>query len=446
MSDDELQTLIELYLRGEASSSQQVQLVEAMEENDRILNKVYQESLLEHDLHNYFKKTNTEDLMRRVVKACGTPQTRSYKKRIQTQERRRFVRQIVPLAAAALILVCISVILVVQSNASKQLLNIDQTEGPAIYKIVNQSLQPVEAGNIIYAGDRLMVAERSNAVLSYKDGTTLLCEAGTLLEFFEVNGAKIIQVDEGQIHANVAKQKQGASMTLRSRHAEVSVLGTSFDLRVDDESTKVDVVEGLVQCSNKRGEVTTLAKGEGASIDGKGSIAKIKHKPDYDAPYNWSFTLNDIECADWQGVIVEGSEEDVFALRSVVREKNEHHGIVSSQHWYDPRFRIREDSIIRMKMKLEKDGFWHMFLLTQPKAGRMPSANMELQPKLPENYQAGEWVTIEFSLKDTHKEGAGARKTHEYNDYFCYCFFFDSQERDLGITIESFEIFNPNKK
>ncbi len=441
-----LHQLIELYLRGEASESQQATIMAAIEQDESVLADIYQEALMDSELNSFFKKTTTEDLMRRVVKACGAAPTRSHRRRLRRPSSNNWLK-LVPLASAAMLLLGISIVMLIDSFEQAPLLRVVDTNGPAVYIIDQQTLHRAGPGDFIYEGYQFTVAERSGASLEYMDGTTLVCEPDTHLEFHTVNGSKLVRIDGGHLHAEVVKQARGTSLTLRSQHAEAKVLGTKFDLRVDDAKSTLEVSEGLVQFGNKQGDLRTLSAGHGAAIDHAGLIQDFQRNESYDAPYNWREEITAKMPATWRCQVLPGETEGTYALGSVVRKRFEHHGIVSGDRWYQPPFRIHEDSRIRMRVKLKRNKFWHMFLMVQEKPGRAPSFNFELHPKMPENYQAGEWATVEVALSSGKRPREDVERVsiEAINDYFCWRYFVDSQEQDIGITIGSFEVINPSK-
>lgn len=446
MSED-VQDLMELYLRGDATSSQQCRLLEALEKDDSLMEQLFNEALFEQDILRHFHMHSTEAVMRRTVAAVGKPQTRSYRKRVCKQQQRRFYQQVVPLAAVALILVTISVVLAMDTFTPQPLMHVYRSSGPASYKITQQGLQRLNSGDPIFAGERVMLEERSHAQLRYSDGSLLMCEPRTRLEFLAVHNDKLVQIDHGHVHAEVQPQSNGA-MLLRSQHAEVRVIGTSFDFRVTDDASQLDVHEGAVQFSNKRGDALHISAGQSAAIDQDARLERVQRPVNYDAPWNWSITANDVEAGDWTADLVAGSTPERQAWRSVVRTLYEHHGIGSDDYWFRPPFRIHPDSIIRMRIMIEEPGFWHMFLGVQREAGRVPTMNVELQPKLPEDYPYGEWITLEFPIKDYLKipDDRPPVDLEAINGYFCYGFFFDSQQVDVGINLESFEILRSRKR
>ena len=397
---ESIEELIELYIRGEASSTQEELLREAIDKDDRLLKDLHREALFDYDMSTYYSKANTEDLMRRVVKACGVPKTRSYRKRSEHRQKRKNILQLIPLAVAALLLVTLSVVLVVNENQPTGDLLVSKINGRGTVYQITDSLDAVAVGDRLPLGARVWVGSNSEATFTYSDGSTLLIMPDSRMEFHRVNGAKLIIVDSGHVHADVAKQATGKPMKLRSQHAELTVVGTSFDFRVTTQNSSLDVTEGAVRYGNKIGDQTLVAAGESARIGVKGEIKTIARPKEVDAPYQWRFLARQDLSNDWFGQVVDGSKTGRFAYKAVPRDAGQHHSIKSGDYWHEPRFRIHEDSVIRMRLRFEEEGFWHMFMLTQKQSGKLPNEIIEFKPKLPHDYVVGEWIDLEFALKD----------------------------------------------
>lgn len=95
-------------------------------------------------------------------------------------------------------------------------------------------------------GDRLH-AEGSVIRLRYADGTTLELEAGSQLQIESIVPGKHLLLENGALHASVAKQTSGQPLVVRSASASAVVLGTDLRLRAGDGWSDLAVSEGLVR-------------------------------------------------------------------------------------------------------------------------------------------------------------------------------------------------------
>jgi hypothetical protein len=105
------------------------------------------------------------------------------------------------------------------------------------------------AGQGIAAGQGFeAVGAKSSAVLKYPDGTRLRLENGQIKQ---VDEGKRIVVARGIVHADVARQIAGKSVTILTPQAEAKVLGTKFALHVVASWTRLEVQEGKVRLSRE---------------------------------------------------------------------------------------------------------------------------------------------------------------------------------------------------
>ncbi len=131
--------------------------------------------------------------------------------------------------------------------------------------------ESAHAGQPLIAGDGLqVVGDDASAVVVYGDGTRL--ELGGDTTVFQFTGSdatgKEIVLASGSLRADVAKQPAGLPMILRTPQAEVTVLGTRFDLSGAGDATYVETAEGAVRLTRARdGRTVDVPAGFEARID-----------------------------------------------------------------------------------------------------------------------------------------------------------------------------------
>jgi hypothetical protein len=78
---------------------------------------------------------------------------------------------------------------------------------------------------------------------------------------------KRFELRAGIVQARVAPQPPGESLRIKTPHARATVLGTEFLLRADEETTRLDVLEGKVQLACRTtGKKVTVKAGFAASM------------------------------------------------------------------------------------------------------------------------------------------------------------------------------------
>ncbi|HVE39627.1 MAG TPA: FecR family protein [Planctomycetota bacterium] len=105
------------------------------------------------------------------------------------------------------------------------------------------------AASDVAAGGGLETGSRSSAQLVYPDGTRFELGAQTALaDIVDVAGkGKGLRLERGTLTADVVRQPQGQPVILRTPHAELLVLGTTFRVTLENASTRLDVMSGKVR-------------------------------------------------------------------------------------------------------------------------------------------------------------------------------------------------------
>jgi ferric-dicitrate binding protein FerR (iron transport regulator) len=107
---------------------------------------------------------------------------------------------------------------------------------------------PVASGQRLLSGQGLEV-RKGAALLVLEDGTRVELRAATRLDKMTLGPAeKRFHLSRGAVAAAVAKQAPKTSVLFQTPHAEVTVIGTRLSLEIGNDSTRVEVSEGLVRC------------------------------------------------------------------------------------------------------------------------------------------------------------------------------------------------------
>ena len=126
-----------------------------------------------------------------------------------------------------------------------------------------------KAGDLLKPNDQVYVAEDASCRLVYTDGTYVRLSSQTQIKIVNTSTAKRneqIELLQGRLQANVKKQQTGKHFTITSRFADVRVLGTQFDMQVDEIACDLKLNEGRVEFSNHQtGRVHILEAGDSIS-------------------------------------------------------------------------------------------------------------------------------------------------------------------------------------
>ncbi|MFC1479513.1 nitrilase-related carbon-nitrogen hydrolase [Planctomycetota bacterium] len=125
----------------------------------------------------------------------------------------------------------------------------------------------------IYSGDTIKTGKGGEAEIQYSgEGTVLSITSESELKVNGANGANRVLLEKGNIECEIAPQLPGRSFSVITEHSEIIVKGTYFTVSLQPDSTRLEVIEGLVGFTRKS---------DGQSIDvkpGYYAVAGKKYK------------------------------------------------------------------------------------------------------------------------------------------------------------------------
>jgi WD40 repeat protein len=118
-----------------------------------------------------------------------------------------------------------------------------------VYQLEGAARSPVQAGREIRSGQGLETGEDSTAVLTFSDGTRLQLGADTILAELTDGAGRGKRVDlvEGSVRAEVARQEPDRPMLLTTPRAELTGQGTRFLVCSGPGATHLELEQGLVR-------------------------------------------------------------------------------------------------------------------------------------------------------------------------------------------------------
>jgi len=109
---------------------------------------------------------------------------------------------------------------------------------------------PAQVGTQVIPGEGLKTGVAGHAKLRYPDGTTIELKEESRLSLLKHDRAKRLALKQGEIFADVAKQKPDEALAVVTPHGEARVVGTQLKLAVAKESTRLEVAQGKVRLTN----------------------------------------------------------------------------------------------------------------------------------------------------------------------------------------------------
>ncbi|MBI5486637.1 MAG: FecR domain-containing protein [Deltaproteobacteria bacterium] len=146
------------------------------------------------------------------------------------------------------------------------------------------------------AGATVTTDARTLATLTMSDGTTLSLDRATSLTF-DLDDEDLLRVGSGQVLADVIPREAGRPrLRVALPTGELSVLGTKFSVRAEDDESRVDVARGVVEVRGGSGEPVRAAAGQEAVIPREG-VPIVAQVRDLSAVLAWADDLDEGEKA-----------------------------------------------------------------------------------------------------------------------------------------------------
>ncbi len=135
---------------------------------------------------------------------------------------------------------------------------------------------PVRESQPLLPGDRIRTGADGRVSIRFNgEATTLDVPADSRVELDPDQGrGKRIAVEAGRLRCSVAPQPADKPFTVRTPHAEATVLGTTFSLSVSGGQTRLKVGEGQVRFASRSGgrEPLLVAARQAAAAGMKGAL------------------------------------------------------------------------------------------------------------------------------------------------------------------------------
>lgn len=135
----------------------------------------------------------------------------------------------------------------IEKPVMAQVVGISLQEGDAVSAVNGGVVRSLEKNSKLYDGDRVVIPDGGSLVYQYEgEQTSVKMGGGTLFAISDDSGAKRIHITSGYMKASVQRQPEGLPMRITTHDAEAVVLGTTFEILVD-QYTQLAVDSGLVR-------------------------------------------------------------------------------------------------------------------------------------------------------------------------------------------------------
>jgi uncharacterized protein (TIGR03435 family) len=158
---------------------------------------------------------------------------------------RRWVRPIVGLATAAVIITILQLPVVRELAGPAAIARVETSEG-GLYLA---SGKPMRSGDSIAAQSPIRTNGGTGAVLSLTDGSRVEMRSQSELALERADDGLRIRLSRGGIIVNAAKQRDG-HLYVQTKDVIVSVVGTVFLVNAEEHGSRVAVIEGEVRVTH----------------------------------------------------------------------------------------------------------------------------------------------------------------------------------------------------
>jgi ferric-dicitrate binding protein FerR (iron transport regulator) len=126
-----------------------------------------------------------------------------------------------------------------------------------------------DVAGTIRPGERILTGADGTADLRLTDGTALHLDSATDVGFEEQKDSRHVRLTTGAIRCEVAPQLPDRPLVFQTPHAELTVLGTAFELTATPVESRVRVLRGRVRWT-AGGRSVEVAAGELSTADTQG--------------------------------------------------------------------------------------------------------------------------------------------------------------------------------
>jgi ferric-dicitrate binding protein FerR (iron transport regulator) len=126
-----------------------------------------------------------------------------------------------------------------------------------------------DAAGTIRPGERILTGADGTADVRLKDGTMMQVDSATDVGFEEEKSSRQVRLKIGAVRCEVTPQRPERPLVFQTPHAELTVLGTAFELTATPVESRVRVFRGRVRWA-AGGRSVEVAAGDVSTADAEG--------------------------------------------------------------------------------------------------------------------------------------------------------------------------------
>ena len=264
---------------------------------------------------------------------------------------------------------------------------------------------PVQSDTIVHEKDLIeSLGSESSSVVHFHDGTTISLAGNSSVRLSSFIDQKLIDVQQGKVAVEAAKQPPKHPMLLRTATASLTVLGTAFALTSEEEETAIHVTKGIVDFRSKKN-----SRKDVRVVAGKSAIASRQgpahFRPSRPVENTWAYSFDEpndklIENQNWAGK-VEGAFGVSYATRSLNPSSEVPYRVTTKEQWLDGLFKITDQTYINYRIRMTNNDWYHVILATRDANYGQTDRDGNFEYQEEENWNAiapNHWRTVSVPL------------------------------------------------
>ncbi len=129
---------------------------------------------------------------------------------------------------------------------------------------------PLGEGALVTSGSAVATDRKQRARLEMNDGTVLVLDRDTEIEFDPTPATRVVHVKHGVVAMDIAHQNGAQPAKILTERGEVLVVGTELTVTATDDTTDVQVTRGSVRAKAEGGRDVDVEAGQEALISSHG--------------------------------------------------------------------------------------------------------------------------------------------------------------------------------
>ena len=313
---------------------------------------------------------------------------------------------------------------------------------------VSPSVEALGEGTII------LETETSYLEVEFDDGTRGMLKG---ISELAISGEqqKRLNLRTGNLVVEAVPQPSTQPLVVRTPNSENTVVGTRFELTVENGSTALAVAEGQVQLRRLRdGMTVNVGKSEVVFVDEDTSDQELRRSRFPSIPFSWNQSFERMPSpSSWYGDWIPPDGKNPGLLRAVPRRVGEnsengmeYHYRISTLSASGPYVCISPDSKLQLRFRTEQESRLELFISLKQMNRDFGGNFVYALDSMPPNATPLEdgWHSIEVPIRQMK---AMSLKRPQVPSLAVLSFVYvSSLEKDVGLEVSGIEIVTPAKR